>query len=216
LHIRVDVRGWTVQGGQVTSPLSLRAYAKRRGCAVESVSKAVKTGRLSASVVRGPRGPAIADPELADREWEANTRPQTGRALEPASSARPAGPAQPDVADAVRKFATEAYTVPDHLPPGIPPLAVSLARKAHAAARAQEARADLAEIDVAERRGRLIDADEARSAMIADYSVVKTQLLALPSLVAQRLPDIAGRVEPVVDAAIREVLEELAADGRAQ
>lgn len=60
--------------------MSLRAYAKRRGVVVESVSQAVKEERLRESVVRVRGEPKIADPELADREWEANTRPRVDRA----------------------------------------------------------------------------------------------------------------------------------------
>jgi hypothetical protein len=51
------------------TPLSLRAYARRRGCSAEAVSKAITTGRLSRSVVRVDGQPKIADPDLADREW---------------------------------------------------------------------------------------------------------------------------------------------------
>lgn len=198
--------------------ISLSAYAKRRGCSVESVSKAVRTGRLSASVVRDARNvPAIADPDLADKEWAANTRgAATATAAPPCEPAVMAGLEATVIEPAGNRSTPAPSTAPDQPPAGIPPLAVSLARKAHAAARAQEARADLAELDVAARRGQLVDANEARDKMIADYSLVKTRLLGVPSLVAQRLADIAGRVQPVVDAAIREALEELAADGRAQ
>lgn len=55
--------------------ISLRAYAKRRGVSAMAVSNAVKAGRLKDSVTRDENGaPKIADPDLADREWEANTQ----------------------------------------------------------------------------------------------------------------------------------------------
>jgi hypothetical protein len=54
--------------------MSLRAYAKRRGCSEKSVRRAVAAGRLSASVVRDRAGrPQIVDPTRADSEWEAST-----------------------------------------------------------------------------------------------------------------------------------------------
>lgn len=56
-------------------PLSLRAYAERRGVSAEAVSQAVKRGRLSASIVRVGGRPKIRDPDLADREWAESTRP---------------------------------------------------------------------------------------------------------------------------------------------
>lgn len=55
-------------------PLSLRAYAKLRGVSPEAVSKAISTGRLRESVTTVGGAPKIADAELADREWGANTQ----------------------------------------------------------------------------------------------------------------------------------------------
>jgi hypothetical protein len=59
-------------------PISLREYARHRaelglvGATPTAVWKAVKSGRLRASVARDERGqPKIADPALADREWTA-------------------------------------------------------------------------------------------------------------------------------------------------
>lgn len=60
-------------GGGAAPPLSLRAYARRRGCSAEAVSKAITAGRLTGSVIRVDGQPKIRDPELADREWEAST-----------------------------------------------------------------------------------------------------------------------------------------------
>jgi phage terminase Nu1 subunit (DNA packaging protein) len=63
----------TKRARQAPAPLSLRAYARRRGCSPEAVSKAITAGRLRESVVRVGGQPKIRDPELADREWEAST-----------------------------------------------------------------------------------------------------------------------------------------------
>lgn len=54
-------------------PISLRAYGKRRGVSGEAVSRAIKSGRLARSVTYVGNTPKIADQELADQEWEANT-----------------------------------------------------------------------------------------------------------------------------------------------
>lgn len=182
--------------------MSLTAYAKRRGVSPVAVSKAVARGRLSASVVRDERGqPKIADPELADREWAANTRSRTdfGDGDPPIAAPLAApGDATPPRARA-------------QLPDGVPDYNTSRARRAAAGARLETARADIAELDLAERLGRLVPADDARSAVIARYSLVKTRLLGVPSRFAQRMPELAATVEPVVDELIREALEELAA-----
>lgn len=57
--------------------MSLRAYARRRGVSAPAVSKAIKTGRLRESVTHAGGKVAIADPELADLEWEMNTAPRS-------------------------------------------------------------------------------------------------------------------------------------------
>lgn len=65
-------------------PLSLRAYAAHRrslgltGGTLPAVRKAITTERLQASLVKVAGVTKIADPELADREWSANTDPGRG------------------------------------------------------------------------------------------------------------------------------------------
>lgn len=91
---------------------------------------------------------------------------------------------------------------------GVPPLGVSEARL-------MDAKATLAELDVAERRGELIAVDQARADVIDKFSIVRTRILGVPSRIAQRLPAIADQVVPLLDELLREALEELA-DGDAE
>lgn len=56
--------------------MSQAEYARRRGFSKEAVSKA--QGRLRASTVVVDGRAKIADPHLADQEWDAVTRPQPG------------------------------------------------------------------------------------------------------------------------------------------
>lgn len=186
----------------MSAPMTLTAYAARRGVTPKAVSKAVATGRLSKSVVRDRHGaPKIADPELADREWSENTRarveyvaPQTrGSAVADAGDPPPPRGAPPP-----REMA-EYY-------------AHRSAREASESRRAA-AQAELAELELAARRGQLIDAAQARADVIAAFSLTKTKLLAIPSALGQIVPDIADRVVPQVDALIRDALEELSARG---
>lgn len=161
----------------------------------ESVSKAVAARRLLESVVMVDGHPKIADPELADREWAANTRPRVEAApAQPAADTKTRAPASDD---------------------GIP-YAESLAKRAAAAARREVALADMAELDLGERRGELVAADEALAEVIERFTLVKTRLLGVPARVAQRLPHLAAEVVPVIDELLREALEELADDGDAE
>lgn len=182
-------------------PASLRGYAKRRGVSANAVSKAIKDGRLRASVVVVDGAPKIADVELADREWDANTRPRIDQPAPPRAR-------RPAPTDESADDADEAV----ELPVGIPPYKVSRARREAAAARREEALADIAQMEAAEKSEDLVPFEEARTYIIDKFTVVKTRLLGVPSRVAQRLPQVASEVEPVVDELIREVLEEIAAE----
>lgn len=186
-------------------PLTLTAYAARRGVSVKAVSKAVAAGRLVASVVRDKHGaPKIADPELADREWTAKTRSSIDRPPDPADDEPlPPPPRRP------------APPVPPRATSDVPDYHESRARREAAAARREAALADVAELDAAERKGDLVPVEEARNQVTERFTIVRTRLLGIPSRLAQRLPHVAAEVVPVLDELLREALEELA-DGDAE
>jgi hypothetical protein len=181
-----------------SAPLtSLRAYAKLRGVSVEAVSKAIKAGRLRECVKFVDGVPKIADCELANREWDANTQP---RIDQPTSTRTVTKPSPSDDDD------------DEDLPADVPPYKVSRAKREAAAARREDALADMAEIERDEKREELVPVDEARAFIIDRFAIVKQKLLAVPNRVAQHLPHIASEVQPVVEQYLREVLEELAAE----
>lgn len=170
-------------------PISLRTYAKRRGVSAESVSKAITAGRLRESVIFVGGKPKIADAELADREWTANTRPRVDR---------------PATATATTEPTEQRQEVPDYN--------VSRALREAAAARRESAMADIAELEAAQKKGELVPIAEARADVIERFTVVKTKILGVPTRIAQRLPHLASEVVPIVEELLRESLEELAAD----
>lgn len=185
--------------------MTLTAYAKRRGCSVKSVSRAVAAGRVVDSVGRDEYDrPTIVDAELADREWEANTR---GRTAPRPLGREPAVERTPADSEAESPPAARASRA---LPEGVPAYNVSQAIRAQAAARREAAQADLAELELQERRGLLVDATAARADVEEAYTLVKTRLLRVPSAVAQQMPDLAIRVVPVIESLISDALEELA------
>jgi phage terminase Nu1 subunit (DNA packaging protein) len=92
---------------------------------------------------------------------------------------------------------------------GVPPFAVSEARL-------MAAKAGIAELEFAEKRGELVTVEEAEAHWIDTVTMIKTKILGVPARVAQRLPRLALEVVPVLDALLRESLEEIAAsDGDA-
>jgi P27 family predicted phage terminase small subunit len=182
-------------------PMSLQAYGKRRGVSHEAVRKAVEVGRLAASVVMVAGKPKIADPELADREWAAHTRPRVDRPDLGAAGVSGAVVAEGAAAGAVAGGQGEiSYNEARRL------REIELWREARV-------RRESGELELAKRRGELVDVAEARAAVIEEYSVVKTRLLGLPARVKQRLPHVAAEDVRVIDELVREALEELAGDG---
>jgi hypothetical protein len=194
-------------GVGMTPPITLTAYASRRGVSPKAVSKAIAAGRLTASVTRDQHGaPKISDPDLADREWEANTRARAEYAAPaPADPAETTGAAPPPPRSAPAATSPELAEYYAH----------RSAREAEAARR-ERLQADLAELTLAERRGEMIPVAQARRDVMERYATVKTRLLGVPRGLAQQLPHLAAEVVPVVDALLREALEELASGGGAE
>jgi hypothetical protein len=77
-------------------------------------------------------------------------------------------------------------------------------------ARREAALADLAELEVAEKRNDLVSVAEARAVMVDKFTVVKTLLLAVPSKLRQRDTSFTHPQLALADELIRETLTELA------
>lgn len=175
-------------------PMSLRAYAKRRGQSLKAVQRAIAEHRLEASVGLHRGRAAILDPELADREWHERTRPR------PSGSSIPSN-APPTVTDE-----------DDAIPTG---LSLIEAERLHAVERARLSRIkrETDELELAKLKGELVPADEARASVVDLFSTVRTKLLGVAARVKQRLPHIAHDDVREIDALVREALEDLA-EGR--
>lgn len=69
-------------GSRQPQPISLSEYARHRGCSLQAVGKAARSGRLRHSLVQTSRGLKVADLALADREWAENSQRPKPRAVE--------------------------------------------------------------------------------------------------------------------------------------
>lgn len=199
----------------MAEPMSLSAYARRRGVSVEAVSKAVRLGRLRGAIVMINGRPKIADAELADHEWQANTQPRIDHPPPPPppkAASKPKTKARRATDDEADADGESDGAEPEGLPPGVPKYDVSRAVREYHAARREGALADVAEIERDQVRDAVVPAEEVRAYIDEKFTLVKTKLLGIPSRVAQQLPKLAKEVEPVVDKYIREALEELAAE----
>jgi hypothetical protein len=192
--------------------MSLRAYAKHRGTSPASVSRAVKSGRLRASVTHDHRRqPKIADVALADQEWAANTDHSRApafvkeRGLDVQTSAQ--APAQ--------ALGSEAGAPP------VPPTDEAL-RSADPAGReltlseasAEEKRwkAATARQQYLTRSGELVESREVAVRWTQIATVARTKLLAVPSKAKGALPHLTHADVATIDDLIRRALEELADD----
>jgi len=141
--------------------VSATAYAKHRGVSLQAVVQAIKEGRLSASVGQSEAGRYKIDPELADKEWAANT--DTGQGA-PAHAKKRAELVDPEDAE-----------------PGQP--------ISYAEARAQHERfkARLAQLELEEREGKLVEAEAAKREAFRVARLVRDAMLNIPDRVAGEL-----------------------------
>ena len=168
-------------------PISQRAYAKHRGCAVFAVQRAISDGRLNHSLTTNSRGhKKIISAEAADSEWEANTR-KSGNAGQ-------AGETYDDqeieddgisIAEASRRTQIEQWRIYKRKREGL-------------------------DLDLKERTGELIAKEDAKAIMVSEYTIVKTALLGLPTQAKQRLPHLSTKDIKTIESLIREALGSLA------
>lgn len=170
--------------------LSIRAYGRRRGVSHVSVIRAIDKGTLSKSVGVDARGQrCIADPDLADREWEANTdlsqAPIYVREQAEARAAERDG-SEPDLSEG---------------PDGVTMSESSAAEKYW--------KAKHAELKFKEAAGELVSAADVKKTMVNAFVESKTHLLGLPSRAKQAIPHLTTADIGVLETLIRESLEAL-------
>lgn len=189
--------------------ISLRAYARHRDISVVAVSRAVKAGRLRASVTHDHRGqPKIANVALADAEWTQNTdlsrapgyvKARGDQAVQ--TSAQPS--ALPDaLAGGADPEAGPDLETPDA---GVGELTLS-----QASAEEKRWKAKLAELQYKQRSGELVDAKEMADSVAHVFTVCRTKLLALPSKAKAAIPHLTHVEVATLDELVRQALEELA------
>jgi hypothetical protein len=158
--------------------LSVNAYARRRGVSHTAVQQRILAGSLPTSARQIKGRWVIVDPDRADAEWDAHTRPWVSPDAEP-----PAAPG-----------------------PGRPPPSAL----ADATLRERRARAWAMELEIARKTRELVPAREVDLRWSALVVGARTAMLGLPSRARQRLPHLTAADLTVLDALIREALEELA------
>jgi hypothetical protein len=174
--------------------ISLREYGRRRGVTLGAVQKAIKSGRIK--LVDGK-----VDPEVADIMWARNTTPMraapgpvaAAAAIEPRASARASRP--PAAGDGDEPTGDGLH--------------VSRARR-------EAALAELAELELAEKRGELVSAVAIEKALATKILSVRESLDTLtdritPLLAAESDP---ARIYALLRAEMRQALSQLSNESR--
>lgn len=176
--------------------MGLKEYARHRGCYPRAVEVAIATGRIQ----RDEHG--LIDSDQADIDWEANTAAHRAEASR-ISGAR---------GQAIRRER-------EGRPPKTPPAALAASRSdsppperktptelgAYALARAQREQyaAELARLNLEERKGNLIPTDRVRRTAEEFHRQLRDTLLGIPD----RLPELTFDQRQLVEVELRSAME---------
>jgi hypothetical protein len=168
------------------STMSIRAYAKRRGCAMSAVQKAIQTGRIT------PTAGGKINPDQADAAWEQNTAPR------PVAAARHRISPPPP-----RRLS--GSTVPDPALSGGGNYLVARGVREGFLAR-------LAKIQYEEKLGKLISRDEVQVERFNTNRIIRDGVLNIPDRVSAQLAAETDekRVHEILTAEIRNALNGIA------
>lgn len=172
--------------------ISVRAYADSRGISHTAVQKAIKSGRLVKCLGKSAGGAVkIADPDLADKEWAANTdqsKPLNVISGEPrrrrGTSPEPFEPRQSEGMPA--KAARKAALVPDAESAGetSPPDTGGGPSYAKSRAIREAYQARLAKLEFEDKAGKMLAADAVRVVMFNASRKCRDMLMGLPDRIA--------------------------------
>lgn len=185
--------------------IGLREFGRQLGVSGEAIRKAIKTGRIPASMVGGKalksgrRVPTIADPVGARAAFESNTSPNYRQDGAKISAGRKA--AAPRSASVLAAQQREQST------PAGGARAPSIT-DSRAITEAYKAR--LAKLDYEERAGKLVNADEVKVRLATMISAARSRMLAISSKAKSRIPHLTVDEIEVLDELVREALEDVA------
>lgn len=224
----------------MTEYISIREYARRKGCSDPAVLKAIKTGKIINGCVIDEKGNKKIIPDIADVEWLYHSDPSRAKMGDrftiPAASQEPVkhkSPASKQVATQppdsspvpksklkppkVIKSSKKQEPVPHaESVPVIPdrvPLIPAKDETLAAARKAQEVfKAKIAEIDYKKKIGELVSKDDVYKSLFTFGQELRTQFQAIPDRVVDNMLAASSRNEAhiILYEAITKVLENLA------
>lgn len=191
--------------------LGQRAYARHRGCSQAAVWKAIQSGRIS--TVKVGTGVKI-NPRTADREWAENTDQSKPRNSETGDPKLHRGNGEPsalmdlDGVGGVKQLTLLAISAEeDPVRPGGNGNGEDgngedpeIAKYAESRARREAALAGIAKLDLDEKTGKLVNANEVKLAFFNATRKARDELFAIPARIAPVLAalDKAGDLETIL------------------
>jgi hypothetical protein len=205
--------------------MSLAEYARHRGVSKPAVTYAIRDGRIQTTTDH--YGKKRIDSEIADRAWPLNiTHGQKkdpppsilfpaemisikGSSPSPTEHDAPYFPPPPSPTVQVG-FDAKALGLPDK-----PTLESSGSDNSYASARAYKEHflARQAELVFLENAGKLLGLEGIKKKWASIASLVRTKVLGIPSKAKQRIPDLTNEQYFLLEAIIREALEDLSTEG---
>jgi phage terminase Nu1 subunit (DNA packaging protein) len=187
--------------------MGFREYARHRAAAglvggtLAAVQTAIRSGRIKDAVVEITGEPRKIDSARADQLWTERSAPSTqeltGNATAGGDHAQVTKP-KPAAADAKVTAAGDAEDVED--------LTYAAARAARERANARKA-----EMEADVMAGRLVDSEAVANAWEKIIQTSRTKVLALPSKIRTRLPQLTAANVALIESIVRDTLDELAA-----
>jgi hypothetical protein len=179
-------------------------YARRRGVAKSAVAKAVKESRIR--LIDG-----LIDPDVADIQWERNTRARADSAKPPAAAGAP-GVTSTGAGRALLPIEAAAASGTS-TSPGAPAAASQPPDPVYSVDRARREKfeADMAEIRLAEARGDLVNLAAVRVEIANRVGQLRANLLQLPARLAPLLANESdqARCHALLDGELRAVLTDI-------
>lgn len=181
--------------------VGLREFGRQLGVSGEAIRKAIKTGRIPASMVgekklsSGRGVPTISDPDGARAAFERNTSPNHRQG--------------PKISEGRKRAALESAPPPDaarEIEGEMPSITAS--RQITEAYKAKMAR-----LEYEEAAGQLVNAEEFKTKFATTVTTARTRLLGVPSKAKGRIPHLAVDEIAIIDELIREALEDIAGGG---
>lgn len=164
--------------------VNLSEYGRKRGVSAEAVRRAIQSGRLKDAVSRDAKGNPKIDPEIADKEWEANTNDNRGW----------------NARENAKKTAEKDTQVSGTL------------NQSRAIKEAYLAR--LAKLEYEEKSGKLVSAADVKNEAFKVARIVRDNMLNIPDRVSAELAALTepAQIHRFLTEEIRKALEGLASD----